>query len=446
MNVKRTLIDRLPPGAKRLLAVPYDWHQTREANKIFATKRLPRTNTSPDAPRHIVCVVVDALRADHITPELTPFLTDYNRTDAITPASWTFPAMSSFVTGMYPNEHGAMKQIDEPEEGLTLPPTLPDDRTTVTEALAGAGYETYGGFGHDTPFVALSGRFATHELYHSVTANADDVLGDHARWINGRERTFSLLHLADPHIPVDPPAEYWDRHDVDETIEEIKNWRYNSETDCDEACERYRDHRRRLYRASIEYVDDAIARYVDQLDEVLDERPLLVVTADHGEAMWEHVDFDVEHFDGTGCVDHGGAAYDELARVPLVTNRSWPLDGPVSLIDVAPTILDAVDLDTIETSGISLRKSVPPERQLLFESSLNGYEKKAVFDGEYKLLVSHGDDVDVTLTNPGDAVAEVPSDRLASMREILPPWPGGSDDATDVSGVVEDRLAKLGYK
>jgi len=50
------------------------------------------------------------------------------------------------------------------------------DRETLTEALAGAGYETYGGFGHDTPFVALAGRFHEHALYHNVTASAEDVL------------------------------------------------------------------------------------------------------------------------------------------------------------------------------------------------------------------------------------------------------------------------------
>ena len=32
MNLKRTLIETLPPGVKRLLAVPYDYYQTRQAD------------------------------------------------------------------------------------------------------------------------------------------------------------------------------------------------------------------------------------------------------------------------------------------------------------------------------------------------------------------------------------------------------------------------------
>lgn len=447
MNVKRTLIERLPPEAKRVLAIPYDWYQTRRADKKFANKEWPTADPSADAPEHIVCVVVDALRADHVTEELTPFLAGFNGTDAITPGAWTFPAMASFLTGLYPHEHGAMRRTDEIDnsDGFTLPPRLDDDRVTVTERLAGADYDTYGGFGHDTPFIALSGRFETHELYHSISGNADDVLGDNADWIDGRDRTFSLLHLADPHIPVDPPDAYWEKHDIDRSIDGIENWRYNSTSDCDEDCRRYRDHRRRLYRAAVDYVDDAIERYVKRLDATLDDY-LLLVTADHGEALWEHVDFDLEYFDGTGCVDHGGAPYEELARVPLLTNRPWEFDAPSSLIDVAPTVLDAVGLDGGSMAGTSLRGDVPEDRKVLVEGSLNGHEKKAIYDGDYKLIVSPGDGVEVGLSVPGDEPIEIPDDRREAMVDALPPWPDGSDAETDVSDVVEDRLADLGYR
>ncbi|WP_247731620.1 sulfatase-like hydrolase/transferase [Halovivax limisalsi] len=448
MNVKRTLIERLPPSVKRVLAIPYDWQQTRAADRAFAQKELPPAERDPDAPAHIVCLVVDALRADHVDAQLTPFLASLNGTDAITPSTWTFPAMSSFVTGVYPHEHGAMKQSDEPDDssGLSLPPRMAEDRTTLTETLAGAGYETYGGFGHDTPFVALSGRFETHELYHSITANADDVLSDHVNWLAGRERTFSLVHLADPHVPVDPPTAYWESHEVDRSIEAIENWRYGTETECADDCRRYREHRRRLYRAAIDYVDDAIERYVARLDETIDEDYALLVTADHGEALWEHVDFDVTHFDGTGCVDHGGAPYDELARVPLLTNRQWEVDAPVSLVDVAPTILDSVGVTGPHMSGVSLRGDAPAERRLLVEGSLSGYEKKAVYDGGAKLVASRGNDVEVVLDSNTDEPIDVSEDRLESMRESLPPWPDGGENQTEVPEVVEDRLAQLGYR
>ncbi|WP_280537372.1 sulfatase-like hydrolase/transferase [Halopenitus sp. POP-27] len=446
MDLKRKLIHTLPPWAKRALAVPYDMYQTTKADRQFARKSLPNTGPEPDAPDHIVCIVVDALRADHVDESTTPYLASLNGTDAITPGSWTFPAVSSVLSGQYPHEHGAMRRTDEIDdsEGLRLPPRMDDDLITITEALAGAGYDTYGGFGHDTPFVAISGRFQTHKLYHTVNSDADDVLSEYLQWVDGRDRTFAFLHLADPHIPVDPPDEFWEAYEVDRSIEELRNWRYQTEVDCDETCETYREHRRRLYRASVEYVDDAIARFGDRLQSKLSD-PLLVVTSDHGEAHWEHVAFDVEHFDGTGCVDHGGAPYEEIARVPLLTNRDWSFDAPVSLVDLAPTFADAVGIDFEGTTGTSLREEEQPDRSLLVEGSLSGYEKKAVYDGEYKLIASRGHDFEKGFILPAEREVRVPDDRLTEMRDALPPWPEESTEETEVSGVVEDRLEQLGY-
>jgi arylsulfatase A-like enzyme len=351
------------------------------------------------------------------------------------------------ISGVYPHEHGAMKQSDEPDEseGLTLPPRMDDSRETITEALAGAGYETYGGFGHDTPFVALAGRFQTHALYHKATSDARDVLEDYLDWVQGRDRTFSFLHLADPHIPVDPPQEYWEAHDVDSSIANIENWEYNQTVDCDDACRRYREHRRRLYRASVDYVDDVLSEFDEKLTERLED-PLLVVTSDHGEAMWEHLEYDVENFDGTGCVDHGGAPYEQLARVPLLTNADWDFEGHTSLIDLAPTFARLAGIDGPDMTGVPLTESSPEDRMVHVEGSLSGYEKKAIYHDQYKLIVSKGDNIEEGYTLPEEQRVTIPEESRERMLRELPPWPDGSAATTEVSGVVEDRLNQLGYK
>lgn len=453
MNLKRVLIENLPPTIKRWLAIPYDILQTRRADRKFASKSLTSRTPAQDAPDQVVVVVVDALRADHIDQETTPFLSSLNGTDAVTPGSWTFPAVSSILAGCHPHEHGAMRQSDEPDdsEGLTLPPRMAEERETLTEVLAGAGYDTYGGFGHDTPFVAVSGRFDTHALYHKVNSNADDVLDDYVDWAADREKAFGFLHLADPHIPVDPPASYWVEYDVDSSIGDIENWRFRNDIPCEDDCETYRTHRRQLYRASVDYVDDAVSRFVDRLDDQLGEY-LLVVTSDHGEALWEHVETDVEHFDGTGCVDHGGAPYEELARVPFLTNVEWEFDERVSLVDLAPTLLDTVGVSGPDMSGYSILDGIPEDRRPIVEGSLSGHEKKGIYDDEYKLIVSKGDDVELGFEildegNPAlrEEPADIPDDRRDAMLEDLPPWPDGSDVETEVSDVVSDRLDQLGY-
>jgi len=448
MNIKRYLVENLPPWAKRGLAVPYDIYQTRKANSEFAAKEFVERERADDAPRHIVCVVVDALRSDYVGDDTTPYLESLNGTSAVTPGAWTFPAVSSLLSGVYPHEHGAMKQKDEPDDspGLSLPPRMEDDRETLTEALAGAGYETYGGFGHDTPFVALSGRFHEHALYHKVNSNARDVLDGYLGWVEGRERTFAFLHLADPHIPVDPPDKYWEKHSIDDSIEDIENWDYREDVDCGDACQEYRDNRRRLYRASVDYVDDELARFDDLLREKADD-PLFIVTSDHGEAMWENVELDVEKFGGTGCVDHGGAPYEGLARVPLLTDANWEFDGGyVSVIDLTATVADSVGLEDFETSGYSLNEGVPDQRTPLIEGSLSGYEKKGVYLDGYKLIVSKGDDAEVGFTVPDEEPTGIPDNVRESMVASLPAWPDSAKEGTEVSDVVEGRLETLGYK
>jgi len=447
VNLKRTLIESLPPGVKRLLAVPYDRYQTRTANRQFARKQLPEYDPDDDAPQHIVCVVVDALRTDHVDEELTPYLASLNGCNAVTPGPWTFPAVSSMVSGAYPHEHGAIRQTDDPAEiaGFSLPPRMDESRETVTEALAGAGYETYGGFGHDTPFVALSGRFHEHDLFHNVTATAEDVFDAHLDWVAGRDRTFSFLHLADPHIPVDPPREYWASHDVDRSIDDLENWAYRTDIECDGACERYREHRRRLYRAAVDYVDDVLAEYAASLDSTLEDS-LLLVTADHGEALWDHVEVDVEQFDGNGCVGHGGAPYEGLARVPLLTDADWQLPDGASLVDLAPTVTDVVGIDWTPPSGRSLRSAESREEMVLVEGSLDGHEKKGIYDGEYKLIVSKGDGVELGYHLPGEEQTTVPQETREAMLDELPAWPDGERVGTEVSDVVADRLETLGYK
>lgn len=447
MDIKRKLITSLPPSAKRILAIPYDYYQTSKADRQFSERELPASNRSESAPDHIICVVVDALRADHVNSDLTPYLSGLTGTTAVSPGTWTFPSVSSLLSGMYPHEHGAMRQTDDlgDTEGIRLPPRMDEDQLTIPEALAGAGYDTYGGFGHDTPFVALSGRFETHELYHTITAGADEILDDYLKWVDGRDQTFAFLHLADPHAPVDPPSEYKRKHNVDDSIQDLGNWRYQTDIDCEGECQHYREHRRRLYRSSVDYVDDALERFHTRLNENIND-PLLVVTSDHGEAHWEHLEFDIEHFGGSGCVDHGGAPYEEVARVPLLTNANWPLDGLTSLVDLPATFADVTGIEFPDASGRSLQERHSSDRFALIEGSLSGHEKKAVYYRNFKLLASKGHGVEVGYSLPEETIIDLPDDIHESLRDHLPPWPTESDSETEVSSVVESRLEELGYK
>lgn len=440
---------RLPDGVKRRLARPYNRVQMTRADRAFRRREFESIRPAGDAPQHVVCVVVDALRADAITAQ-APFLAAHRAGTALTTAPWTFPAVTSLVTGRYPHEHGSMRQSDAADRGATdlvVPPTLPGAERTLPEVFAAAGYRTYGAFAFHMPFFALGGRFERHALYDD--APADAVLRGFGDWIDRheRERTFSYLHLGDLHEPVDPPDAYWTRHDVDRSLDGITRWHYRETPDPGPEGVYYREQRRRLYRAAVDYVDDQLAALHDRLPDDC----VLLVTADHGEALWEHTVFDAETFvDSRPAygIDHGGTPYEAIVRVPLVADGlDLRLgDGPASLVDIAPTLLDALGHpDALATTGTSLRRGVPGDRVLLVEATRYGHERKAAYLDEWKLLVSRGDDAVVGFELPDETPSDLPEDVHRRLFDALPAWPDGEQPERRVSGVAQRRLEALGY-
>lgn len=99
---------------------------------------------------------------------------------------------------------------------------------------------------------------------------------------------------------------------------------------------------RERYRAEIEYLDAQLGRLLTRLTELkLMRRTHILVVGDHGEGLGEYKkNTDTRHF------GHIRYLYDVYLRVPLLVRSPGislsgrRLQGPVSLMDVAPTILD----------------------------------------------------------------------------------------------------------
>jgi arylsulfatase A-like enzyme len=94
------------------------------------------------------------------------------------------------------------------------------------------------------------------------------------------------------------------------------------------------------YLAELALVDHEVGRLCQYLREnQLEQRTLLVVSADHGEAFGEH-----------GMKHHAQSVYDELLRVPLLfrakTLTPRRIDTPVTLVDIGPTLLDLFGIPT----------------------------------------------------------------------------------------------------
>jgi arylsulfatase A-like enzyme len=96
---------------------------------------------------------------------------------------------------------------------------------------------------------------------------------------------------------------------------------------------------RQLYRAECRYFDDQLSRLLSSLAErdVLEET-IVILTADHGDMHGEH-----------GRGGHPQEFWEEIVHVPLVIDipgtDAKKITEQVSLVDVPPTLADALDLE-----------------------------------------------------------------------------------------------------
>jgi choline-sulfatase len=135
------------------------------------------------------------------------------------------------------------------------------------------------------------------------------------------------------------------------------------------------------YFAAISYLDERIGEVLGALrDSRLDERTTVLFCADHGEmlgerGLWYKMSF-----------------FEQSARVPLIVKRpggtARRVGPPVSLLDVAPTLLELAGVEALEGDGVSLL--APRERPVISEYHGEGLQAPSamVRSGDHKLIVS----------------------------------------------------------
>jgi len=359
----------------------------------------------------IYFVVMDAFRADRLEPYgaarcLAPTLENFAKGGtlfraAFAPSSWTKPSVASAFTSTSPSTHGV--------NGLFS--AIPGEALTLAEYLRGCGYRTLGvsanpevgrqagmaaGFdvldattlgtvldaaGPPTSAARLLVRYPVGSLWRSSRDGlcVNRRLAFWARLAGGPPRFF-YIHYMEPHTPNLPRAEYLGElkpflDKVDERrAREIELGKYFfAEVAADPAfVPDYGDDElalaRALYDADIRRMDVVMA---DLLANVVpasgrDAEPIIIITADHGEEFLEH-----------GRWLHGSGLHREVAEIPLIIKfpgcAPAVLEGPVSLVDLAPTVASAVGLtvpdgwEGLDLTPYAGRGQTAPPRMLLLE-------------------------------------------------------------------------------
>jgi arylsulfatase A-like enzyme len=327
------LLGRSAPA--KLERPAYDAEHERRAEPL--RKRLERAS--------VVFVILDAARAGQFgaygyprrtTPEIDRLAAEGVVFEtATTPGVYTLGAMSSIWTSQHPDRH---------HSEVSFSARLPKDRLTLAELLgargiASAGFVANAVAGASFGFERGFGEF--REIYKDYGSGAAGFVKAVPPWIetNRARRFFLYLHFREPHFPYDPPPPFDTAFGPEGPIAKPSRADAAFFTELNQGRRRPAEgeieHLVRLYDGNLAYADRQLGRLRESLEASgVWERCVVIVTADHGEGLFEH-----------GWIGHNVQLYEESVRVPLILRlpggpRGVRVAGLVDLLDVAPTVAD----------------------------------------------------------------------------------------------------------
>ncbi|MFW6448069.1 MAG: sulfatase [Halobacteriota archaeon] len=420
-------------------------------------------------PRNVLLITVDCLRADRLeaaieagyAPNIAALSADGTRFErAFTVANATDPSLTSLLTGLIPPAHGVM------ENGWGLDGSVP----TAATRLRATGFDTAGVVSVDHLAHEHSGLGRGFERYHDGDGKYEAIYPLLSRIYD--TRTFNLVFGAIKNRGVagitvkdllrrlgiiqlhERPAKSVTADAVaaiDELEEPFFTWVHYFDLHEPRNAPRHLRHEHEdRYDAALHHVDDHVGRLLEALVDrgALDDT-LVVLTADHGEALGEH-----------GYTGHGRTLYDEELHVPLVfAHESLPktsVRSQVRTIDILPTILEVLGLDGDGLDGHPLlaEGSVLDEvdRPVVAMAYPRFGARYAVRTPTHKLILdSEAGTVELFEFEADPAervdVAGEDPDEVRRLKSHLDPWLERTDRVTEqtVDEETEEMLADLGY-
>lgn len=341
----------------------------------------------------------------------------------------TLPSHANILSGRLPLAHGVHDNA-----GFRFREDVP----TLATILKQRGYRT-GAFVSAFPLDSRFGLTRGFDVYDDRLGDAEarralrmqerrgtDTVLAARRWLDAQAGApiFLWVHVYDPHFPYDPPEPFASRYAGDP------------------------------YHGEVAASDEALRPLLEPLLEAgRASRTLVVLTADHGEALGEHEE-----------VTHGIFAYEGTLRVPLLLHQPGILeprvvDDAVQHVDILPTVLDA--LAVAAPPGLAGTSLLPmlaggaaPPATVYFEA-LSGMLNRGwaplrgVIEGGFKFVDLPLPELYDLAGDPGETrnlAASQPA-RLEALRARLASLRSGERGMrrAEESAEARERLAALGY-
>lgn len=317
----------------------------------FSGETLANTDDS-SRQWNVLLITVDCLRPDHMSVygyerDTTPYLKRFAEEalvfeNAFATSAWTSPGIVSMLTGYYTPVHAQNGRFSFYDK----------DMTSALRAFVEQGYETEGR--------AIEGPTYTNLGFQRRLKKHGGLEHLIEKKITSAKPFFAWIHTKEPHLPYNASVKSRTRfagsfemsegieaimqhyaifrpHDVQVKFKHAGKVNFTKQ-DVPVA--------RALYDAEVADVDERLGRAIERMRETgLLERTILIISADHGEELFEH------GWVGHASTSYDGKLYDELIRIPLIirvpdqslTGRYQAL---VQGVDLMPTLFDMLGMDS----------------------------------------------------------------------------------------------------
>lgn len=356
------------------------------------------------AGKNLVVVLVDTLRADALgvygsrlgtTPNLDAFgRAGIRFAEATAPAPWTLPSVTTLLTGLEPQTHGAGYRY-----GNFAPTGLAGGARTMAEVMRGQGAYTLGVY-HNiyvNPAFGLQRGFDEYVAREARAETLVDLALARLKARAGDRRVFLYLHLFDLHNPyAPPPAEC-------QAVARRLDPSYRGPLGCtgDRRPENPlppagdRPWYAALYQAEVAYTDRQIGRFLAGLHDLgMDGDTVVAVVSDHGEEFWSRLDQE-RALGYEANSDHGHTFYRELLHVAAMVRapgrQAQIVAAPVATADLFPTLLHLAGVHPPPSQGtdlVPILDGAPaPRRTFVADLLLHGPPRWSIRKGPWKLVV-----------------------------------------------------------
>lgn len=311
-------------------------------------QKLRRANNGAN----VIIIVLDAAGAKHFpmygynrntTPNIKNLLNDSIQFErAYTQAVYTLASTATLMSGLDPFRHQIIYRKSK----------LPDQTYTLAERFSDSGYAT-GTFvsnGNASSIFGMTQGFQeVREVFREkgYSGWGSDITNRFTQWLQTLKSGhpfFAYMHYREPHAPFNPPESFKNHftnpnyvgyRDASYEMRRKINMGEISATPAD------REYIEATYDENLRYGDYEVGRVLQKLKDMkLYDNTILIVTADHGEAFWEH------NFQG-----HNSQLYEESVHIPFILKLSSKTDlhkkevnNPIRTLDVYPTLVDLLQL------------------------------------------------------------------------------------------------------